>query len=73
MPSVTARALVKRINRRLSTEGERLRTLRGARWSADLGDHYIVTDGNLVVAKHVDVTELARQLGVISPTETVRP
>lgn len=63
--SITHGALVKRINRRLAHDGQRLRTTRGVRMFLDVGDHYVIdVDGNYVVDKFVDVEELAHQLGV---------
>jgi len=62
--SVTRQACIQRINRRLAREGERLRATRSDRWRNELGDYFIVS-GNSVIAQHIDVEELGRELGVL--------
>lgn len=70
--TVTQDAIIKRINRKLAHEGERLVTLRGERGVHDLGRHYIVdTHQNGIVATHVDIVDLAREMKVIHAIETV--
>lgn len=70
--TITINALVKRINRRLAHEGQKLRTTRGAQMLVDVGEHYVIdVDGNYVIDKFVDVEELACQLGVLRRREQV--
>lgn len=72
MPTITVRALVKRINRRLCQEDEQLHTTRGERWRSYLGDYYVVNfNSKAVVAQHVDPERLARELDVLKDGETV--
>ena len=67
---VTERALKQRINRRLEKQGEVLKTLRGDRWYTDLGRHYILNiDHSFVVAGHIDLEKLGRELGAMAPYE----
>ena len=52
---VSMAALVKRINRQLVKQDERLRKPRSARWWRDLGDYNIIDmDRNFIIAGHVD-------------------
>jgi hypothetical protein len=67
---VTTRALIQRINRKLSSEMMQLKTTRGERWRNDLGDYYIIdVNKNIVVRAHLDLEELSRELGCLSPWE----
>lgn len=67
---VTRRALFQRINRALAERDEVLKKLRGDRWWPDLGDYYVVNIRvNGVVAKHVDLADFGRELGVLAPYE----
>jgi len=67
--TLTTSALVKRINRRLP-DGRRLRIAR--QWCSDLGDFYLVDPGvSVPAACHVDVIELARELGALGPHEVI--
>jgi hypothetical protein len=70
--AISRRALTQRINRKLATEGERLRAYRGGRSWNDLGDYYIVdVNRNVVVRAHVDIEGYGRVLGVIAGYETL--
>ena len=66
---LSRRALLARLTRALEAQGRKLHkasvTQRG-----ELGD-YFVTDGRTVVAHHVNLAELARELGVVEPWETL--
>jgi hypothetical protein len=69
---VTQQALIKRINRKLEQECEKLRTARSARARLNLGDYFIVdAHTNAVVAQHVDPEDLGRELGVLAKNEKV--
>ena len=67
---VTTDALIKRINRKLAPQNEKLRTYRGERFFSDLGRYYVVdVNRNSIEAAHVDVEEMARQMGVMAKWE----
>ena len=66
----TLGALLQRINRQLREDGQVLRTTRGERGRGDVGDYYC-TEGNRLVAQHVDPEEWGRELGVLAPHESV--
>jgi hypothetical protein len=69
--SVSNRALVQRINRKLRPDCEALKKAR-PRWWNELGDYYIVDyNRNWIVAKDVDIEDLGRELGVLQPHETM--
>jgi len=67
---VTRRALIQRINRIILAAGsEQLKSARGQA-AATLGHYYIVDlKRNSVARKDVDVTALAREMGVLQPWE----
>lgn len=69
---VSERALVARINRKLRQDAEALHRSRGTRFWSDLGDYYIVDfRRNSLVRGHVDIEELAHELGVLKPWESL--
>jgi hypothetical protein len=70
---VQTRALLARVNRHLVKQGEVLRATRGEGIARqEFGAYYrLDTHNNLVVDKHVDLEELARQLGALKPYERV--
>lgn len=69
---VSIQALIKRINRRLRKDGERIATTRGERWRPELGDYYAKDiDRNVVTQKHVDPEAWGRDLGVLRAHEQV--
>ncbi len=73
MTQITERALIQRINRKLAHEGEQLCIPRGDRWWSDLGGAYIVNvRSNSILAGHVDIERLGRELAVLRPLEEVR-
>jgi hypothetical protein len=67
---VTERALIQRINRKLVHKGETLHIARGERWYSDLGYYYITSNNNLV-AGHIKLDELGRELRVLKAYEEV--
>lgn len=67
MSTVTERALIRRINRRLPG-CQRLRKYSGGRWESDFGRYYIEDDGSLI-AGHVDLQALARELNALGTAE----
>jgi hypothetical protein len=70
---VTARALMQRINRRLAKdEGSRLLTCREtARGFNELGRYYVVNAQNHLAQTDVDLEDLARELDLMKPWETL--
>jgi hypothetical protein len=68
---VTVRAVTQRLNRKLAEQNQQLKRSRG-RSSSDLGDYYVLDfNNNSVVADHVNLTTLAKELGVLRPWEHV--
>jgi len=74
MPNkVSENALLKRVNRVLKKNGEVLRKARN-RQEDELGHFYMLDraqNSNFVIQRDVDMESLARELGVLSPRETV--
>jgi hypothetical protein len=69
---MTLKALVSRINRELNESYHQLHKTRGE--SSDLGEWYVVNHyDNVIVQTYVNPMELANELSVISPNETVEP
>jgi hypothetical protein len=69
---LTERAVIQRINRKLASEHQQLKTYRGGRWESDLGRFYVVDlNRNAIVAQHVVLDELARELGAIAGYEAI--
>lgn len=76
--TISERALIQRINRRIggydrktcTAWGERLHKLRGDRWWTDLGSYYTVdwNTGNLR-DRHIDLEEYGRGTGALGPNE----
>ena len=70
--SVTMRALVQRINRKISHDWLFLKAARSTRASRELGRYYVVNVAvNAIVEKFVDPTELAHEIGVLKRSERV--
>ena len=68
---VLMRALIARINRKLSPDQE-LKETRGERSRAELGDYYVIdTRMNAVIAKHVLPEAFGRELGCLASWESV--
>jgi len=70
---VSERALMARINRKLTKEGQILKKCKtNSRWYSDLGDFYIVSAGlNSVAAMHCDLLKLAKDFSVLNTWEEV--
>lgn len=68
--SVTERALVQRINRRLAESGEQLKAYRGIRRQSD-GPYFVVdVQRNRITREHVrDLEALGRELGALEGWE----
>lgn len=68
--TVTERALVQRINRKLKAKGEILKRTRGERAVLEVGDYWVLDMyRNTVVLKQVNIEALGRKLEVIQPWE----
>jgi hypothetical protein len=71
MASITERALVQRIRRKLKADGEALLAARGVA-RQELGDYYVVNlNTNCIVTKDCDLEELGRETGTLRPWETL--
>jgi hypothetical protein len=68
---MTEDELIKRINRRLAKDGERLCKARGQQMVHDVGEYYVIDEGNLVLANHVVLEEYARALGVLASEDNL--
>lgn len=70
---VSERALFARLNRALAKQGESLKRCRAdTRSHLELGNYFIVGDGNAVTAKHVDIAALAREMEVLKDYEELK-
>jgi hypothetical protein len=68
--SVTRRALIQRINRRLSRDELTLKVCRtNSRAHYELGDFYILNWRNCIVDKHLDLEAFGRELGALERWE----
>lgn len=71
--SISERALLARINRKLAHKGEKLCRSRGPQEQSEMGSCYIVNvQRGRIVARHVDPERLAKELGVLKPYEQAR-
>jgi hypothetical protein len=70
---VTETALIKRLNRRLLGDGEVLKKSRvNSPFIHPLGEYYTVDlSANAVSVTHVDVEDMARDMGVLKPYEEI--
>jgi len=76
---VAERALIRRVNRKLAEKDQRLCKSRashdegrGPVFDHNLGEFYIIdTQRNFVHSTHVDLGTLAKEVGALSPWETV--
>ena len=69
MNTITERALMKRINRKLAKDQEAVRTCpEKSWWYNTLGRHYL-TFNNMITTTDIDLGELARELGYLRDSE----
>jgi len=70
---ITSRALLQRINRRLASEGERVKKLKStSRMYMQWGPYYrLDTDRNALLEDNVDIVRLGRQLNALAEWETL--
>lgn len=67
--TVTEHALMLRVNRKLAADGQKLRRCREDQKDfSELGRYYIVGEHS-VEAMHIDLEELAREVGALKPFE----
>src|SRR5690242_16328880 len=67
---VSHSAVIKRINRKLVRDGEMLKLTRGERARNEVGERHILDLArNIVVAVHVDLEALGRELGCLEADE----
>ena len=70
--TISEKAVVARINRRLRRDGQMLRKTRGELARRDLGDYWVhELSRNLALETRVDPEEMARELGVLDKYEEV--
>ncbi len=71
--SVSKRAIIQRINRKLAHTQHQLRTCRRqSQWHRDLGDYYVVElSQNAIAGVDIDLEKYGRELGVLAGWETV--
>ena len=69
---VSERAIMLRINRKLSPELQMLRKSRGPRAWSNVGDYYLVdTNRSFVIGHHIDLEDFGRELDVLGLCEEV--
>ena len=66
---LTQRALYQRLARALARSGKTLRKARAAPARRYVGDFFILSDSGGIVAHHVDLQQLGRELGVLQAYE----
>jgi len=70
---VSVKAAIQRINRRLRSDDQQVRTARSERLRLDVGWHYVIdTRRNFISEKDVDLEELGREVGALQDYETIR-
>jgi len=70
--SVSPRAIIARINRKLRSDDEVLKTARSESVERNAGHYFILnTRGNYISHVHQDLETLGRELGVLQEWETV--
>jgi hypothetical protein len=69
---VSQRAIIARINRKLKSEGEALKTLRSQRDWTTLGSFYTVDlNRNCVLDRHIKLEDYARECEALRPYEVL--
>lgn len=67
--TVSERALLSRVNRRLAKQGQKLyRTAWDSRWFNELGRFYVV-EGRMVVDRWIDLEDIAHEVEALRPHE----
>ncbi len=69
---VSAHAVIKRVNRRMKVLGVTLKAMRPGPRREYFGQFCVVGPNDLVTDKHVDLDQMARELGVLKDDEEIR-
>ena len=69
---VSADAVIKRINRRMKILGVTLKAVRPGQRREHFGQFCVVGLHDLITDKHVDLDQMARELGVLKDDEEIR-
>jgi hypothetical protein len=69
---VSAHAVIKRVNRRVKILGITLKAMRPGQRRECFGQFCVVGPHDLVTDKHVDLDQMARELGVLKDDEEIR-
>ncbi|MGZ5871941.1 MAG: hypothetical protein ACXWKP_07510 [Bradyrhizobium sp.] len=69
---VSAEAVIKRVNRRTKTLGITLKAMPPGPRREYFGQFYVVGPEGLMAEKHVDLDQMARELGVLTDDEEIR-
>jgi hypothetical protein len=70
--SVSALAVIKRINRRMNILGVTLKAVRPGQRREYFGQFCVVGPHDLVIERHVDLDQMARELRVLTNDEEIR-
>jgi hypothetical protein len=70
--SVSAHAVIKRVNRRMKILGITLKAMRPGPRREHFGQFCVVGPNDYVTDKHVDLDQMARELGVLKDDEEIR-
>jgi hypothetical protein len=69
---VAKRALIARVNRKLAQDDRQLKASRSFQAISNFGDFYVIdVIKNFVVDDHIDLSDFARELGVLAEYETL--
>jgi hypothetical protein len=70
MNTVSKRALIARLNRKLYRDDQVIKTSRGERMRQQVGEHYVIdVSMNAVIAHDVDIEHYGREYGCLAPQE----
>jgi hypothetical protein len=69
---VSAHVVIKRVNRRMKILGIKLKAMRPGAGREYFGQFCLVGPNDLVTDKHVDLDQMARELGVLNDDEEIR-
>ena len=69
---VSAHAVIKRVNRRMKILGITLKAMRPGPRREYFGQFCVVGPNDLVTDKHVDLDQMARELGVLKDDKEIR-
>ena len=69
--AVLEQTLIERINRRLDLDDEKLKKADSFRLEISAGRYFVVDAKHRITQRHVDLEQLARELGVLADGEEV--